>query len=51
MKAEDVSSNSLNHSGEILVNSFVGNFFDALKMYGTALVEILGKVELKQEGK
>jgi hypothetical protein len=28
-KMEDLSSNFLNHSGEILVNSFVANFFDS----------------------
>ena len=32
-----------------LVNSFVAKFVDALMMYGTALVGILGKVELKED--
>ena len=46
-KVENVSNNFLNNSQEILVNSFVANFFDALMVYGKSLAEIVGNGSLK----
>ena len=42
-----MSKNFLNNSQEILVNSFVANFFDALMVYGKSLAEIVGNGRLK----
>ena len=48
-KVENVSNNFLNNSKEILVNSFVANFFDALMVYGKSLAEIVGNGSLKSD--
>jgi len=46
-KVENVSFNFLNNTEEILVNSFVANFFDALMVYGKALSNILQNESFK----
>ena len=41
MKVENVSRTHLNNSAEILVNSFVASFYDALIAYGNAFANIM----------